>query len=322
MPVPTRCTSAALFVIFGFLTNRLNISLTGMEAASGTHYIPKWTEIMVTLSVVALGLRHLPVRGQVSAGIRGTSRGGDRSEREHEQARVRHDTLNPAGGFAMDSASRSFRIGIAAKLAVYLVLGTGAVFLLFAVWNIRVHRAHAEALVKQHAAGIDEVIQRSTRYHMLRNDREALQQIIADIGSEPGIRRIRIYNRKGEISFSDSNKELGSRTTRPGRAATSKRVDRAVVRIVKDIHGRAFRRLGPPHLEPAGLFERRLPRTPALRSACSAPSTPTCPSPRWTARSPRSRRQLWRFTLRRSVADRPVQHRLRLSCAAQKDSYA
>ena len=101
----------------------------------------------------------------------------------------------------MDSASRSFRIGIAAKFAVYLVLGTGAVFLLFAVWNIRVHRAHAEALVKQHAAGIDEVIQRSTRYHMLRNDREALEQIIADIGSEPGIRRVRIYNRQGRISF-------------------------------------------------------------------------------------------------------------------------
>jgi Ni/Fe-hydrogenase subunit HybB-like protein len=45
----------SLFVIFGFLTNRLNISLTGMEASSGTHYIPKWTEIMVTLSVVAAG---------------------------------------------------------------------------------------------------------------------------------------------------------------------------------------------------------------------------------------------------------------------------
>jgi Ni/Fe-hydrogenase subunit HybB-like protein len=58
----------SLFVIFGFLANRLNVSLTGMEAASGTHYIPKWTEIMVTLSVIALGFaifrfaaKHLPV---------------------------------------------------------------------------------------------------------------------------------------------------------------------------------------------------------------------------------------------------------------------
>jgi Ni/Fe-hydrogenase subunit HybB-like protein len=59
---------AALFVIFGFLTNRLNVSLTGMEASSGTNYIPKWTEIMVTLMVIAIGfavfrmaVKYLPV---------------------------------------------------------------------------------------------------------------------------------------------------------------------------------------------------------------------------------------------------------------------
>jgi Ni/Fe-hydrogenase subunit HybB-like protein len=59
---------AALFVIFGFVTNRLNISLTGMMAASGTNYIPKWTEIMITLSVIAVGfavfrtaVKYLPV---------------------------------------------------------------------------------------------------------------------------------------------------------------------------------------------------------------------------------------------------------------------
>jgi Ni/Fe-hydrogenase subunit HybB-like protein len=59
---------AALFVIFGFVTNRLNVSLTGLEAGSGTRYIPKWTEIMVTLSIIALGfaifrlaVKYLPV---------------------------------------------------------------------------------------------------------------------------------------------------------------------------------------------------------------------------------------------------------------------
>src|SRR5205085_7922475 len=45
----------SLFVIFGFLTNGLNVSITGMEASSGTHYIPRWTEIMVTLGVIAGG---------------------------------------------------------------------------------------------------------------------------------------------------------------------------------------------------------------------------------------------------------------------------
>jgi Ni/Fe-hydrogenase subunit HybB-like protein len=45
----------ALLVLFGFVANRLNVSITGMEAASGTSYFPKWTEIAVTLMIVALG---------------------------------------------------------------------------------------------------------------------------------------------------------------------------------------------------------------------------------------------------------------------------
>ncbi len=45
----------ALTLILGFVTNRLNISVTGMEAASGVHYLPKWTEISVTLFIIALG---------------------------------------------------------------------------------------------------------------------------------------------------------------------------------------------------------------------------------------------------------------------------
>jgi len=65
---PARLYGCAVLVIFGFIANRLNVSVTGMEAGSGTHYIPKWTEIAVTLSIVALGFaifrviaRHFPV---------------------------------------------------------------------------------------------------------------------------------------------------------------------------------------------------------------------------------------------------------------------
>ena len=52
---PAKLYGCAVLVIFGFITNRLNVSVTGMEAGSGTHYIPKWTEIAVTLSIIALG---------------------------------------------------------------------------------------------------------------------------------------------------------------------------------------------------------------------------------------------------------------------------
>jgi Ni/Fe-hydrogenase subunit HybB-like protein len=45
----------AVMVVFGFITNRLNVGTTGLEAGSGTHYLPKWSEIAVTLSIVAAG---------------------------------------------------------------------------------------------------------------------------------------------------------------------------------------------------------------------------------------------------------------------------
>ncbi len=52
---PAKLYGCAVSVIFGFIANRLNVSVTGMEAASGTHYVPRWTEVSVTLAIVALG---------------------------------------------------------------------------------------------------------------------------------------------------------------------------------------------------------------------------------------------------------------------------
>jgi Ni/Fe-hydrogenase subunit HybB-like protein len=52
---PGALYACAVMVIFGFIANRLNVGTTGLEAGSGTHYIPKWSEIAVTLSIVAVG---------------------------------------------------------------------------------------------------------------------------------------------------------------------------------------------------------------------------------------------------------------------------
>jgi len=46
--------SAAL-IIMGFVLNRLNISITGMEGWAGKSYFPTWMEIMVTISFVTVG---------------------------------------------------------------------------------------------------------------------------------------------------------------------------------------------------------------------------------------------------------------------------
>ena len=36
-------------VVMGFMANRLNVSITGLQASSGIYYVPKWTEFAVTL---------------------------------------------------------------------------------------------------------------------------------------------------------------------------------------------------------------------------------------------------------------------------------
>jgi Ni/Fe-hydrogenase subunit HybB-like protein len=50
-----RLFAVAVLVITGFLLNRLNVSVTGMETSSGVHYFPRWTEVAVTMSIVGVG---------------------------------------------------------------------------------------------------------------------------------------------------------------------------------------------------------------------------------------------------------------------------
>jgi Ni/Fe-hydrogenase subunit HybB-like protein len=40
-------------VVAGFMANRLNVSITGLQASAGIYYIPKWTEFAATLMVLA-----------------------------------------------------------------------------------------------------------------------------------------------------------------------------------------------------------------------------------------------------------------------------
>ncbi len=75
---PGALYACSLMVIFGFVANRLNVSVTGMEAGSGTSYVPRWTEVVITLTIIALGFaifrfaaKHLPVFAEE---VRGATR--------------------------------------------------------------------------------------------------------------------------------------------------------------------------------------------------------------------------------------------------------
>jgi Ni/Fe-hydrogenase subunit HybB-like protein len=45
----------SLLVVMGFVVNRLNVSVTGLEGASGGHYVPAWSEIAISMMMVGIG---------------------------------------------------------------------------------------------------------------------------------------------------------------------------------------------------------------------------------------------------------------------------
>lgn len=46
---------SAVMVVLGFIANRLNVSITGIEWSAGMHYMPKWTELAITGAIIAVG---------------------------------------------------------------------------------------------------------------------------------------------------------------------------------------------------------------------------------------------------------------------------
>jgi len=59
---------SSVLVLLGFVANRLNVSVTGMESQAGVRYIPKWTEFGITGAMIAAGfaifavaVRYLPI---------------------------------------------------------------------------------------------------------------------------------------------------------------------------------------------------------------------------------------------------------------------
>jgi Ni/Fe-hydrogenase subunit HybB-like protein len=45
----------SVLTLLGFVANRMNVAITGMLAATGSNYFPKWTEISITLAIIASG---------------------------------------------------------------------------------------------------------------------------------------------------------------------------------------------------------------------------------------------------------------------------
>jgi Ni/Fe-hydrogenase subunit HybB-like protein len=83
---PGKLYACAVMVVFGFMANRLNVGITGLEAGSGVHYIPKWTEIAITLSIVAAGFAIFRVIAQYFPIFEASSHETAAAELEEQEA--------------------------------------------------------------------------------------------------------------------------------------------------------------------------------------------------------------------------------------------
>ena len=65
---PTGLYWSAVLVVLGFITNRMNVSITGFEGSTGVRYFPKWSELAVTGMIIGggfalfgLAVKYLPI---------------------------------------------------------------------------------------------------------------------------------------------------------------------------------------------------------------------------------------------------------------------
>jgi two-component system NtrC family sensor kinase len=104
----------------------------------------------------------------------------------------------------MSFMSLSFKLYL--LLAILLMISFAGIM----YFNITSYTKHVNESVINHAIQASDLIKRSTYYSMLKDDRENLYNTITTIGKEEGVEGIRIYNKPGQIVFSDNLSEIGT----------------------------------------------------------------------------------------------------------------
>jgi two-component system, NtrC family, sensor kinase len=137
---------------------------------------------------------------------------------------------------------RRFESGLAARMGLALCLGAAAVLVAAGTWNLRLERAHLERLVGLSADRIAEIIRGATRDGMMRNDAAEVHRTVENIGAQPGIARIRIFNKEGRIRISTRPEEVGRLVdVRAEQCTACHRSDRPLERLSRADRVRIFR---------------------------------------------------------------------------------
>lgn len=94
-----------------------------------------------------------------------------------------------------------------------LLLGSFLLLILFGIYSyfsVRFYTDQMMSQVTESANRVSDFIKSSTHYSMLLNRKEDVYEIIQTIGRQPGIISIRIFNKRGEITYSTEETEKGT----------------------------------------------------------------------------------------------------------------
>ncbi len=92
---------------------------------------------------------------------------------------------------------------------IILVAFTSLVIIgVFAYFNVKSQGNSLISEVERHANQLSETVISSTRYDMMLNQRDRIQQTINSIGRQPQIRNVRIINKIGEIIYSSDSTSI------------------------------------------------------------------------------------------------------------------
>ncbi len=95
------------------------------------------------------------------------------------------------------------------KVGLYLAFALTLALLVFTLLVVRHQRDQLLREATSRVTQLSEMITSSTRFAMLQNQPDYVHRIIADVGSNKSINRIRIFSKEGQIIDSTYAPEIG-----------------------------------------------------------------------------------------------------------------
>ena len=112
----------------------------------------------------------------------------------------------------MDLILRKFRHSLIFKIILVAGLTILVSISALSYFSIEYQRDRAMATMVDSTDRLGTTIRLGAHYAMLLNSRDDIRQIIQNVGRQPGIESIRIYNKRGEVKFSKNSFEVDSTT--------------------------------------------------------------------------------------------------------------